>query len=79
MYMDLDLDQFKIVNDLCGHTAGDALLKNLSQRLLNQVNNLSGDQVIARLGGDEFGILLSNTSLNQGQTIAEEFRQSIES
>jgi diguanylate cyclase (GGDEF)-like protein/PAS domain S-box-containing protein len=77
MYM--DLDQFKIVNDLCGHTAGDALLKNLSQRLLNQVNNLSGDQVIARLGGDEFGILLSNTSLNQGQTIAEEFRQSIES
>jgi diguanylate cyclase (GGDEF)-like protein/PAS domain S-box-containing protein len=77
MYM--DLDQFKIVNDLCGHTAGDALLKNLSQRLLNQVNNLKGDQVIARLGGDEFGILLSNTTLQQGQVIAEEFRQSIES
>jgi len=77
MYM--DLDQFKIVNDLCGHTAGDVLLKNLSHRLLNQVNNLNGDQVIARLGGDEFGILLSNTNLNQGQIIAEEFRQSIES
>jgi len=77
MYM--DLDQFKIVNDLCGHTAGDVLLKNLSQRLLNKVNNLNGDQVIARLGGDEFGILLTNTSLHQGQAIAEEFRQSIES
>jgi len=77
MYM--DLDQFKIVNDLCGHTAGDVLLKNLSRRLLNQVNNLNGDQVIARLGGDEFGILLSNTNLLQGRKIAEEFRQSIES
>jgi len=77
MYM--DLDQFKIVNDLCGHTAGDVLLKNLSQRLLNQVKNLNGDQVIARLGGDEFGILLSNTNLLQGRKIAEEFRQSIES
>jgi len=75
----MDLDQFKIVNDLCGHTAGDVLLKKLSQRLLNQVNDLGEGQIIARLGGDEFGILLSNTSLKEGQAIAESFRQSIES
>lgn len=75
----MDLDQFKIVNDLCGHTAGDALLKNLSLRLLDKVNNLTGQQVIARLGGDEFGILLKNTTLQQGQEIAEMFRESIES
>ncbi len=75
----MDLDQFKIVNDLCGHSAGDVLLKKLSQRLLNKVNDFDEEQVIARLGGDEFGVLLSQTSLNQGQLIAEEFRQSIES
>jgi len=75
----MDLDQFKIVNDLCGHTAGDVLLKNLSHRLLNQVNELGGGQIIARLGGDEFGILLSNTNLQEGQAIAEKFRKSIES
>lgn len=74
----LDLDQFKIVNDLCGHTAGDLLLQKLSKRLQEEVRKLGDDQFIARLGGDEFGILLSNSSLRTGQRAAEKIRQSVE-
>jgi diguanylate cyclase (GGDEF)-like protein/PAS domain S-box-containing protein len=51
----LDLDQFKIINDTCGHVAGDNLLKQLSQVMQNQV---SKRDILARLGGDEFGLLL---------------------
>ncbi len=76
MYM--DLDQFKIVNDLCGHTAGDMLLKKLSQHLLIQINNLGEGAIIARLGGDEFGILLSHTRLDKARLIAERVRQLVE-
>mgnify|MGYP003672900018 CR=1 FL=1 len=74
----LDLDQFKIVNDLCGHSAGDVLLKNLSLRLYRKVNVINSKHTIARLGGDEFGILLNKTSLTTAQNIAEQIRQSIE-
>jgi diguanylate cyclase (GGDEF)-like protein/PAS domain S-box-containing protein len=51
----MDLDQFKIVNDSCGHKAGDILIKQLSQQL-NQAISEKG--ILARLGGDEFGVLL---------------------
>ena len=74
----LDLDQFKIVNDLCGHSAGDVLLKNLSQRLHRKVDLINNKHIIARLGGDEFGILLNKTSLITAQDIAEQIRESIE-
>ncbi len=74
----LDLDQFKIVNDLCGHTAGDVLLKNLSQRLINDVAAFGQQHTIARLGGDEFGILLAGSTLEGAQEIAESIRESIE-
>lgn len=74
----LDLDQFKIVNDLCGHSAGDVLLKNLSQRLYRKVDSINKKHIIARLGGDEFGVLLNNTTLITAQDIAEQIRQSIE-
>lgn len=75
----LDLDRFKIVNDLCGHTAGDALLKKLSHRLIDNVHAISDEHTLARLGGDEFGILLSSVSLEKAQNIAETIRESIES
>ncbi|MHC2436095.1 putative bifunctional diguanylate cyclase/phosphodiesterase [Bradyrhizobium sp. USDA 4451] len=51
----IDLDQFKIVNDTCGHMAGDRLLKQVARLLAAEVGD-SG--LVARLGGDEFGILL---------------------
>lgn len=74
----MDLDQFKIVNDLCGHTAGDILLKNISQKLLQEVKALGPNQIIARLGGDEFGILLSDTNLPKARLIAESLRETVE-
>ncbi len=70
----LDLDNFKIVNDTCGHVAGDELLKQLPT-LFNDVLR-SGD-VIARLGGDEFGIILENCNLKQAKIIADKIRQII--
>ncbi|MCG8671962.1 MAG: EAL domain-containing protein, partial [Pseudomonadales bacterium] len=76
MYM--DLDQFKIVNDLCGHTAGDMLLQKLSKQLLDKTQELGEDHIIARLGGDEFGILLGNIHLEKARLVAESFRQAVE-
>jgi diguanylate cyclase (GGDEF)-like protein/PAS domain S-box-containing protein len=70
----LDLDQFKIVNDTCGHIAGDELLRQLPA-LLNDVLR-SGD-IVARLGGDEFGILLQNCNTRQARIIADKIRQQI--
>lgn len=51
----MDLDQFKVVNDTCGHKAGDLLIKQLSYKLQDAVQNKG---ILARLGGDEFGVLL---------------------
>ena len=70
----LDLDNFKIVNDSCGHVAGDELLKQLPA-LFHEVLR-SGD-VIARLGGDEFGIILENCNLSKAEKIADKIRQTI--
>jgi len=72
--MYLDLDQFKIVNDTCGHAAGDQLLRQVSALLKQQVRE--GDS-LARLGGDEFGVLLENCPMQDAIRIAEELRQCI--
>jgi diguanylate cyclase (GGDEF)-like protein/PAS domain S-box-containing protein len=71
-----DLDQFKIVNDTCGHIAGDELLKQLSQRLQNEIRQ---SDVLARLGGDEFGVILENCTIDKAQQVAEMLRQSVKS
>lgn len=63
----LDLDQFKVVNDTCGHAAGDALLKQLAGIL--QIRLREAD-TLARLGGDEFGVLLESCPLDRAQLIA---------
>jgi diguanylate cyclase (GGDEF)-like protein/PAS domain S-box-containing protein len=71
----LDLDRFKIVNDTCGHLAGDELLRQISGLLQQQVR---GSDVVARLGGDEFGILLYDCSPEQGSAIAQVIRHAIQ-
>ncbi len=72
--MYLDLDQFKIVNDTCGHVAGDELLKQVTRSLQHHIRDTD---TLARLGGDEFGILLENTSQEQSIKLAERIRQDI--
>ena len=70
----LDLDQFKLVNDTCGHPAGDQLLKQITGVLQSRVRS---DDTLARLGGDEFGVLLQSCSLEQAMRVAETLRQAI--
>jgi diguanylate cyclase (GGDEF)-like protein/PAS domain S-box-containing protein len=70
----IDLDQFKIVNDTCGHTAGDELLRQLASLLHECIRR--GD-ILARLGGDEFGVLLTNCELNRAIEVAEKIRFSV--
>jgi diguanylate cyclase (GGDEF)-like protein/PAS domain S-box-containing protein len=70
----LDLDRFKIVNDLCGHQAGDELLRQIAAKIKRQVR---ASDIVARLGGDEFGILLKDCSLPQAQLIADALRSCI--
>jgi len=64
----IDLDQFKYVNDTCGHPAGDRLLRKVADQLIRTVHQ-SG--VVARFGGDEFAVLISNVSKKKARTIAE--------
>ncbi len=64
----MDLDQFKLVNDTCGHVAGDTMLRQLSHHLRQATG---ADGVLARLGGDEFGLLLERCSLNDGLRVTE--------
>jgi len=65
----LDLDQFKVINDTCGHDAGDELLRQLSHMLLQ---NIPTNSSLARLGGDEFGVLLENVTMEQARDIADQ-------
>lgn len=70
----LDLDQFKIVNDTCGHLAGDELLRQIGHCLMQRVNP---PDLIARLGSDEFGVLLRNTSIETAHDFAESLCKAI--
>lgn len=72
----VDLDMFKVVNDTCGHIAGDELLRQLS--MLLQASIRKSDS-LARVGGDEFALLLQNCPLDQATAIAEKFLSVIES
>jgi diguanylate cyclase (GGDEF)-like protein/PAS domain S-box-containing protein len=71
----LDLDQFKVINDTCGHIAGDDLLSQLSNLLKQRIRSTD---TLARLGGDEFGLLLHNCPLEESEKIVEILRKLIE-
>lgn len=70
----IDLDQFKVVNDTCGHVAGDALLKQLANVLSKEVRS---NDALGRLGGDEFGLLIENCPAESARHAAEKLLRSI--
>jgi diguanylate cyclase (GGDEF)-like protein/PAS domain S-box-containing protein len=70
----LDLDQFKIINDTCGHAAGDELLRQIAVLI---GDNLQPNDTLARLGGDEFAILIRNSQLTEAVAIANEILEKV--
>lgn len=70
----LDLDQFKIVNDVAGHRAGDELLRHLSNLLVTKIR---GSDTLGRLGGDEFGLLLRHCTLDHAERACESLVKAI--
>ena len=70
----MDLDNFKAVNDTCGHSAGDELLRQLTAVMMSRMR---GSDTLARLGGDEFGVLLESCPLDQALRIANAMRETI--
>jgi diguanylate cyclase (GGDEF)-like protein len=72
----LDIDYFKNYNDKFGHTAGDLVLKDLSQIALGSLKKFS--PLVSRFGGEEFCIILPRTDKQQAKKIAEELREKIE-
>jgi diguanylate cyclase (GGDEF)-like protein/PAS domain S-box-containing protein len=70
----MDLDQFKLVNDTCGHIAGDELLRQLAHTLKLELRD---SDTIARLGGDEFGVLLQGCTLEDAGRLASKLRKAV--
>ncbi|GJM04530.1 MAG: hypothetical protein DHS20C09_05210 [marine bacterium B5-7] len=71
----LDLDQFKVINDTCGHLAGDELLRQLSELLLSKVRRRD---TLARLGGDEFGVLMEHCDITHARRVTDSLRAIVE-
>jgi diguanylate cyclase (GGDEF)-like protein len=71
----MDLDQFRVINDTCGHLAGDEMLRQISMILSQRIR---AEDTFARLGGDEFGLLLSYCEVEKAIEIAAQLRQMVE-
>jgi len=71
-----DVDHFKQINDLYGHSAGDAVLQSLAATIKSRVR---ASDVVARTGGEEFVVLMPHTGRNSGLRLAENLRETIES
>jgi diguanylate cyclase (GGDEF)-like protein len=76
MLLFLDLDQFKDINDSCGHKIGDQLLRRVSKSLLSITRSTD---LVARLGGDEFAIILPESSLDGAVTLCEKITETLDS
>lgn len=74
VYVVIDLDKFKIVNDVCGHTAGDKLLKQIAYMIKNLVGE---SHMVARTGGDEFAIMFYDTHIQEALKIIEELLRTV--
>jgi diguanylate cyclase (GGDEF)-like protein/PAS domain S-box-containing protein len=70
----VDIDQFKIINDTCGHSAGDALLGQVGTLLKTKIR---WRDTLARLGGDEFAVLLESCSNDEAKQMAEKLREAV--
>ena len=75
LFLMLDIDHFKKINDTHGHDAGDEVLIKVADLLKESVRSTD---MVARLGGEEFCIILANTTTKQGIKLAENIRKSIE-
>jgi diguanylate cyclase (GGDEF)-like protein/PAS domain S-box-containing protein len=73
--MYVDLDDFKVINDACGHAAGDQLLRQVSMLLQGAVRSRD---TVARLGGDEFAVILEMCNIEQGREIAQKICSQME-
>ncbi len=71
----LDLDRFKVVNDVCGHVAGDELLREIAELLRRELQPLD---LLARMSGDEFTLVLVDADLTRGRGVAERLRKAVE-
>ena len=71
----IDLDQFKVINDVCGHFAGDELLRQVSTDMLAEMPNGS---IVSRMGGDEFGAVLPDTDMERATEIAHSIRKMVQ-
>jgi diguanylate cyclase (GGDEF)-like protein/PAS domain S-box-containing protein len=70
----IDLDQFKVLNDTCGHSAGDRMLRQITFLLRKRVRETD---TLARLGGDEFALLLNSCSIARAIEVLDELRQGL--
>ena len=71
----IDLDQFKVVNDTCGHMAGDMLLRQIASQLKDKMRS---SDTLARLGGDEFAVLLTGCDLDKGYKVIQGLLQVVQ-
>jgi diguanylate cyclase (GGDEF)-like protein/PAS domain S-box-containing protein len=70
----LDLDRFKVVNDTCGHTAGDNMLREVASLIKEAVRD---SDTVGRIGGDEFALLLVGCPLDKARQIADDVVRSV--
>ena len=71
----IDLDQFKVINDTCGHLAGDELIKQVARCIKDQIRE---SDLVARMGGDEFAILLKHCEENYAHAVVERVRKELQ-